>query len=306
MKLLLPYDDSPGSRAALDFVIGRLALTADASEVTLVFVQEPLPARASLFFGKSSVLEVYETVATKTLAPALKALKGAGHRVRRVSLLGHAAERIARTAAASGSDLIVMGSHGRRPLLDALLGSVASGVIARASIPVLLVRKDASARPGPLRIGLAMDDSRYSIAALRFLVEQRALFGPRASLHLAHVVEPLPLPLRSALTRARSGGLSSGDIKALQRRNFERVLAPARRLLSTAALPASETMLVSDIPGDALAAWAAQERLSLLVLGTHGRSALRAALLGSVAMRTAARSSVPLLLVPSHERSPQR
>jgi nucleotide-binding universal stress UspA family protein len=303
MKLLLPYDGSAGSRAALDFIAARSALAADASEVTVVFVQQPLPARARLVFGKASVLDVYATVASKTLAPALRALKDAGLRVRHVSLLGHAAERIARTAAANGSDLIVMGSHGRRPVLSALLGSVASGVLARVHVPVLLVRKDAPKRPTSLRVGLALDDSRYSAAALRFVIEQHAVFGARASLHLAHVVEPLPAPLRTALTRARSGGVSSDDVKALQRRAFERVLAPARRLLSAAALPASETMLVADQPGDALAAWAARERLGLLVLGTHGRTALRAALLGSVAMRAAARCSVPLLLVPTPART---
>lgn len=299
MKILLPYDGSPGSRAAVEFVVARSALAVDAQDVTLVFVQEPLPARASVFFGRASVLDVYSTVAAKTLAPAVKRLEGAGVRVRRLSLLGHAADRIAGAAAAQASDLIVIGSHGRSPALSALLGSVASGVVARAQVPVLLVRSASSTRPASLRIGLAVDDSRYSAAALRFVSERLAFFGPRASLHLAHVVGRLPVPLRTALARARRGGFSAAELKALQRRAFERVLAPVRRKLSRADLRASEDLLVSDIPGDALAGWAARERLGLLVLGTHGRTALRAALLGSVAMRTAARCTVPLLLVPT-------
>jgi len=251
-----------------------------------------------VFFGRASVLDVYSKVAAKTLAPAVKRLEGAGVHVRRLSLLGHAADRIAR-AAAEGSDLIVMGSHGRSPVLSTLLGSVASGVVARAQVPVLLVRSARSTRPASLRIGLAVDASRYSAAALRFVSERRAFFGPRASLHLAHVVGPLPVPLRIALARARRGGFSATESKALQRRAFERVLAPVRRVLSGVDLRASEDLLVSDIPGDALAEWAVRERLGLLVLGTHGRTALRAALLGSVAMRTAARCTVPLLLVPT-------
>lgn len=38
------------------------------------------------------------------------------------------------------ADLIVVGTHGRRGLHDAILGSVADGVARRASVPVLLVR----------------------------------------------------------------------------------------------------------------------------------------------------------------------
>lgn len=45
------------------------------------------------------------------------------------------------TAAEVGSDLIVMGTHGRRGVTRALLGSVAEGVLRQASCPVLTIRK---------------------------------------------------------------------------------------------------------------------------------------------------------------------
>ena len=38
-------------------------------------------------------------------------------------------------------DLIVMGSHGRRGIKKALLGSVASGVVEHANCPVLIIKK---------------------------------------------------------------------------------------------------------------------------------------------------------------------
>jgi len=39
-----------------------------------------------------------------------------------------------------GADLIVMGTHGRHGLAHLILGSVAEGVVRRASVPVLLLR----------------------------------------------------------------------------------------------------------------------------------------------------------------------
>ena len=41
---------------------------------------------------------------------------------------------------ARGSDLVVMTSHGRRGLTRALLGSQTAEVLARAKVPVLVIR----------------------------------------------------------------------------------------------------------------------------------------------------------------------
>ena len=51
-----------------------------------------------------------------------------------------AADAILKTAEHQGADLIVMGSHGRRGLGRLLLGSQAAEVLARSSIPVLVVK----------------------------------------------------------------------------------------------------------------------------------------------------------------------
>ena len=46
-----------------------------------------------------------------------------------------------------GASLIVMGTHGRHGLAHLILGSVAEGVVRRASVPVLLVRASGDAAP---------------------------------------------------------------------------------------------------------------------------------------------------------------
>jgi nucleotide-binding universal stress UspA family protein len=56
-----------------------------------------------------------------------------------ILLNGAAWEEIARMAAEQNADLIVMGTHGRRGLPRAILGSVAERVIRTSSVPVLTV-----------------------------------------------------------------------------------------------------------------------------------------------------------------------
>ena len=63
-----------------------------------------------------------------------------GWTTRTAHATGHAAQAIADVAAAEKVDLIVMGTHGHSALGNVLLGSVASGVLARCRVPVLLVR----------------------------------------------------------------------------------------------------------------------------------------------------------------------
>jgi nucleotide-binding universal stress UspA family protein len=50
------------------------------------------------------------------------------------------AEAILEAAEAHGCDLVVLSSHGRRGIQRLLLGSVASEVVARSPVPVLVVR----------------------------------------------------------------------------------------------------------------------------------------------------------------------
>jgi nucleotide-binding universal stress UspA family protein len=56
-----------------------------------------------------------------------------------VSSPGHAPEAIANTANAEQYGLLVMGTHGHGSLGNLVLGSVATAVLARAKVAVLLI-----------------------------------------------------------------------------------------------------------------------------------------------------------------------
>lgn len=63
---------------------------------------------------------------------------------------GNSTEEILRTAEAEGCDLIVMGTGGRGGLERLLMGSVAEGVMRRASCPVMAMRKPLGAAAAQL------------------------------------------------------------------------------------------------------------------------------------------------------------
>ncbi len=297
MKILMPVDGSPYSDAALQFIASRQFPEAQHPQIDLLNVQRPLPPRAGRAVGADIVRSWHEAESRKILKPAVAALQQVDLEPAHFYRIGNPGLEIADWAEQHAIDLIVMGSHGRTGRLNALLGSVANTVLAECRTPVLLLRKSTAPRRGSLRVGLAYDGSRYSKAALDFVIAHGALFGPRFSLAVAHVVDEVPIQVKTALSNLTSTEFTQEKVIALRKEAFDAALAPARSALAKAGLPATEEMLVGSNPGDELAAWARREKLDLLVMGSHGMSALKLAVLGSVAARVGARCDTPLLLV---------
>jgi nucleotide-binding universal stress UspA family protein len=85
--------------------------------------------------------ESYRETAGKVLTAAQQQAQALGTAVETLHLPDHlAADGIIQTVEQRGADLIVMGSHGRRGLGRLLLGSQAAEVLARAKVPVLVVK----------------------------------------------------------------------------------------------------------------------------------------------------------------------
>jgi nucleotide-binding universal stress UspA family protein len=77
--------------------------------------------------------------AQKQLELEVEARKGQGVSITAVLRMGTPWEEINAVASATGAGLIVVGSHGRRGIARALLGSVAERVLRTAALPVLIV-----------------------------------------------------------------------------------------------------------------------------------------------------------------------
>lgn len=146
-KLLLPTDGSDVSFAAADRAIA-LARLAGAT-LKAVFVLEPYP-----YAGVGAVSVVGRDA---WMAAAREAAAGAFDRIDRAARMqgvkvepllvedAQPAHGIVDTARSQDCDLIVMGSHGRSGLAKAVLGSVATKVLALSPVPVMIVKAPPSA-----------------------------------------------------------------------------------------------------------------------------------------------------------------
>ncbi len=83
---------------------------------------------------------------------------------------------------------------------------------------------------------------------------------------------------------------------------FAKVMAGAVKLFAKAGMKVAAAPLLGTPAGDAIAAYARKRQLDDLDMGSHGQGAFKSLVRGSVAMRVAARSDKPLLLVrdPRH------
>lgn len=140
MKILLAVDGSDHTKRMLARIAAHDELLGAGHEYVALTVVPGIPAHAARFLDRATLDGYYLEEAEKVLAP-VRAFAAQQHwKLSAVYAHGHPAETIAERAAGEQADLIVMGTHGHSALANVVLGSVASGVLARCKVPVLLVR----------------------------------------------------------------------------------------------------------------------------------------------------------------------
>lgn len=298
MKILIPIDESSFSKAAVAFVASRTTLIQRDPTVELLNVQYPVPLRAARALGKQAVLDYQQSEAKKVFRPAQTVLKRAGLVADTKMVIGSPGAEVGRVAAATGADLIVMGSHGRTGFKKLLLGSVTSTVLASCATPMLVLRDKPTRHRDSLNLGIALDGSKYGLAVVRYVIRHIELFGATPTLTLIHVVPDLLGLVRPGFLGAeKSTGIRPDQVEAMQATAFVNAMVPARKLLAKSGLTVKEVRLQGNNAGDEIATFAKKAKLSLLALGSHGQGALQAAVLGSVATRVTLRCQTPLLFV---------
>jgi nucleotide-binding universal stress UspA family protein len=296
MKILVPVDGSSYSANAVDFVAHRGSLMGSEPSVELLNVQLPVPARAARVVGKSVVDSYYADEAKKALKPAQQRLAKAGVACVARHAVGNPAEQIAQAAEAEDADLIVMGSHGRSALKGLILGSVTHAVLAHTLKPLLVLRAKAPATTESMRVGIAVDGSKYGRAAARYVIKHRALFGQQAEFVLIHVTADYAGAVMPDMAGMALPALSESEVLELQKKELSGALRTVRPSFEKAGIAAQEVGLVGN-PGDEIAAYARKRKLDLIVMGSHGYGAFKSAVMGSTATRVAAASDTPVLLI---------
>jgi nucleotide-binding universal stress UspA family protein len=140
MKLLLAVDGSEYTKKMLAYLITHDELFNASNQYTIFTAQPALPARARAALGKDIVDKYHLEEAEKVLAPVSKFLLRHGIDAKSLWKVGPAGLTISKVAQSGKFDLVVMGSHGHGALVNLVLGSAATQVLANCSVPVLLVR----------------------------------------------------------------------------------------------------------------------------------------------------------------------
>jgi nucleotide-binding universal stress UspA family protein len=199
---------------------------------------------------------------------------------------GAAPSGLVREAQAFEAELVVLGRHGHAPVRDLFLGSIAEAVVRRGSSPVLVVKRPAEA---PYRtVIVAVDADQVSLRAVLFA----ARVAPGARLLLAHAYNaPFDYALYPGVMAE-----GRGAYRAEFRDAAERSLAPLHEQLRSRELPFRQLYQEGDAR-DGVLALARKHEAELLVLGTHARSGLSYALLGSVAAGILREAEADVLVV---------
>lgn len=141
MKLLVAIDGSDNSLRALNQAVSLSRQLSAASELVLVNAHDDIAFRGpSQFVGKQAVDDYLNELADNELKSAVSAAQSSGVKFSVAKVRGHVAEALLQVASEQAVDMIVLGSKGRSALRDLLVGSVAQHVLARAAMPVLLVK----------------------------------------------------------------------------------------------------------------------------------------------------------------------
>jgi nucleotide-binding universal stress UspA family protein len=281
-RILVPVDGSALAEAVLP-VAEALARDYEAELALLRAVQMPSvetldPAgEADLTSAKAYVAGIANQLRMRGL-----------QRVRWTLPPGPPAQAIAEATSREAADLVVMATHGRGALGRLLLGSVAEAVVRETPAPVLLVRGlPAWAGRGIGAILVPLDGSPAAEAVLP-AVERLA--GPfDYSIHLLHVVEPLPayaaveIPAHlEETTEARRGAAAH-------------VLATAVARLEAKGLRVQSAVRTGPVVEE-IQKYVTANGIGLVAMTTHGRTGLARVLMGSVSERVVREAPVPVLL----------
>ncbi|WP_049922490.1 universal stress protein [Halopiger djelfimassiliensis] len=139
MNVLVPIDDSAPARAALEYAV----TTHPDADITALHAASPSVSTYDVGVSAADIerrIEVEKRNAKPLLETARRIAAEHDASVTTETVVGVPSRAIVSFAAENDIEQIVLGSHGRAGVSRVLLGSVAEGVMSRASVPVTVVR----------------------------------------------------------------------------------------------------------------------------------------------------------------------
>jgi nucleotide-binding universal stress UspA family protein len=193
------------------------------------------------------------------------------------------------------ANLVVMGSHGHRPVERFFLGSTVDAMLRRVPVPILTVRaadakqESQPIEPAPIRrIVYATDCSENAKEGLRYSAELSRTLD--AELTVLHVIPKLSysdqLDMEAVVDSITPHHLATQRVQQL----VEPERTPDLRL---------QTAVVEGMPFDEINRFAEDTKADIITLNMQSKSFLDRALIGSTVERVIRSARVPVLSIPT-------
>lgn len=285
-KILCPIDFSPGSQRALRAAV-KLAGDGETELVIAHAWHQPaLAYTGELPFPATMVDELVagEEGALRTAVADAKDL--GARRVTSRFLTGTPWQRICDEVEEDPAfDLIVMGTEGRTGMRRILIGSVAEKVVRHAACSVLAVR----GKNGTSKFQHVLCPIDFS-AASHVTIDQAVQLAERGGLGVT-LMHVLDVPPRFASAPAFAEPLETADRAAAQ--HLEQWATELRARVS---IPVTTRTRTGSPAAQILSLLEAEPTFDLVVVGSHGRTGIARAILGSVAERIVRHAACPVLV----------
>ena len=218
--------------------------------------------------------------------------------LRTAVLRGRPADAIVEYADGHDIDLMAMGTHGRTGVSRYVAGSVTESVVRRASCPVLTTKAvEESELTGDYgEVMIPTDGSDAASIAIDHGIEIAKRAGARV--HAVNIID-------SGAITLTPGYSAPPELLERFEAEGERATEAIAENAADAGLDAT-TSVREGLPASDLLAYADENDIDLITMGTTGRTGLNRYLLGSTAERVIRHAKMPVLAVNARERSEGR
>ena len=235
---------------------------------------------------RPEALDEWRRKREEKLKKAVETLAQSDVRVKGTLLQGEAATAIPSYAATEKADLLVVGTEARRGIAHALLGSVAEQILRTATVPVLTVPRECSARPDA--------DGRFAPKSIVVPIDA----GPLSAYVLGEAVS-LANRAHARVTAVYAwDAMMMPDGTPMAAETAQQMEARFAHWMKTHAthLPVHVTPVVRRGRAfEVIADIADEQKADLVVMATAGRSGLEHFMLGSVTERVLRQLGRPVL-----------
>lgn len=142
-----------------------------------------------------------------------------------------------------------------------------------------------------MKILFAVDGSSYTAKAVEYVIAHFDIFKDKPEIHVLHVMSPIPT------FKGRAAAVVGQDaVDNYYKTEAQEALAPAEAIFKKNNISLKGGYCIGDI-AQQIDTYAQDNKIDLIVIGSHGHGALKNLVMGSVATKILAGTKTPVLIV---------